>query len=232
MSRTKLLILIAALLISSGYRFRCYFLCTDQTAVQHDYVEERDRCRDYAEAKVDMTMNNLKKNPNDEKARKGQLVALFSECMANHGWSVPDGRDKSIAAGATGGSSTGKDNTISSAAANATARDAATAGIITSNNAGAAGAGDAALAGGAVAGGGMSAGEAATAAGLERAYLARKAECDFARHSASSSSIANARAQACDIECAQRLKNAPDAPRPAACPAEFNPNLSKGVERE
>lgn len=227
MSRTKLLILIAALLVSSGYRFRCYWLCTDQTSIQHDYIEERDRCREYAEAKVDMTMNNLKKNPNDEKARKGQLVSLFSECMANHGWTVPDGRDKNIA-GATGGSSTGKDTTLSSAAAAATAQDAAAAGIIT----GEAARNSAAATDASTAVRGLSAGEAATAAGLEKAFLARKAECDFARHSANSSSIANARAQACDIECAQRVKNAPDAPRPAACPAEFNPSLSKGVERE
>ena len=181
----RLTFLVTVLLVSSGYRFRCYWMCTDQTAIQNDYIEERDRCRDYAETKVDLTMHTLGKT--DDKTRKSQLVALFSECMSNHGWTVPDGKDKAaapaVAAAATSGATSG-------------------APVPT------------------------------PAPGPDKAFISRSAECDFARYSSTSSSIAAARAKACDLECEQRVKAAPDAPRPAACPSEFKPGLSKGVERE
>jgi hypothetical protein len=61
--------------------------------------------------------------------------------------------------------------------------------------------------------------------------LSRAAECMFARHAAANSSIAASRAMACDLECAQALRAAPDAPRPAACPADSDPALATGVER-
>lgn len=46
---------------------------------------------------------------------------------------------------------------------------------------------------------------------------ARAADCAFARQAADSSTIARKRAAACDLECRDMLKLAPDAPRPAAC---------------
>jgi hypothetical protein len=63
--------------------------------------------------------------------------------------------------------------------------------------------------------------------------ISRSAECMFARHAAAHSSISATRAKACDLECAQRLKAAPDAPRPAACPTDVTPNteLERGVYR-
>lgn len=64
-----------------------------------------------------------------------------------------------------------------------------------------------------------------------RAYITRSSECAFARENASVSSNAAARAKACDLECEHRLAAAPDAPRPAACPAEARPGLSSGNER-
>jgi|GEM_PF-3212740 len=180
----KTAFLIAVLLISSGYRFRCYWMCTDQTAIQHDYIELRDTCRDYAEAKVDMTLRNMNKY-DDTDERRAQLVALFSQCMAEHGWTVPDGKDPS--------------------AAPVIAKDKDKENLTPA--------------------------EIAQREQQKKLFLARKAECDFARQSAKGSSVAAARAQACDIECSQRIKTAPDAPRPAACPSEFNPNLTKGVDK-
>lgn len=62
----------------------------------------------------------------------------------------------------------------------------------------------------------------------EKSALQRSSECAFARQSASVSSIAAARAQACDLECAQALKMAPSAPRPSSCPPDLPPKYSKG----
>jgi hypothetical protein len=62
----------------------------------------------------------------------------------------------------------------------------------------------------------------------EKAALQRSSECAFARQSASVSSIAAARAHACDLQCAQALKMAPSAPRPASCPPDLPPKYSKG----
>ena len=190
----KLAFLVFVMVASSGYRFRCYWLCTDQTAIQNDYVEERDRCRGYAEAKVDLSLKEIGKT-GDEKARNGQLVALFSQCMANHGWTVPDGKDgKGLSGGAT-----------------AAVDPKAAAGI--------------------AAGAGPIAASATDARQQDKAFLMRQAECDFARADAPYNKISAARAEACDMECNQRLKNAPDAPRPGACPSSFKPTLGKGVYR-
>ena len=183
--------LVFVMVVSSGYRFRCYWLCTDQTAIQNDYVEERDRCRGYADAKVDLTLKEMAKT-GDQKSRNAQLVALFSQCMADHGWTVPDGAKEgapkaAVAAGAAAAGTTAAGAPASPAAATATA-----------------------------------------AAAQDKAFLMRTAECDFARANAPYSAISASRAQACDMECAQRLKNAPEAPRPGACPTEFKPSLSKG----
>ena len=73
--------------ISSGYRFRCYAFCVDQTGIQHDYIEQRDRCRGYAELKIDMSLRSVR-GPVDGKTNKSQLVNLFNECMANNGWNI------------------------------------------------------------------------------------------------------------------------------------------------
>src|SRR6476619_5636952 len=86
----RIAFLVTALAVTSGYRFRCYWFCIDQTGIQNDYVEQRDRCREYAELKLDMAMRG---GPQDEKTRKSKLVSLFSECMGNNGWTVPDGKD-------------------------------------------------------------------------------------------------------------------------------------------
>jgi hypothetical protein len=102
MPRFRLLFLLLLLTSCEGYRFRCYSLCTDQTAIQNDYIEQRDRCHKYAELKVDMALKNSPApvdEENDEKNRKSLLVSLFSECMGSNGWVVPDG--KSTAANAT-----------------------------------------------------------------------------------------------------------------------------------
>ncbi len=66
-------------------------MCTDQTAVQNDYIEERDRCREYSQLKLDMALKESG-GPNDDKTKKALLINLFSECMASHGWTVPDSK--------------------------------------------------------------------------------------------------------------------------------------------
>lgn len=86
----RILFLLTALTVTSGYRFRCYLACTDQTSTQADYVEQRDKCREYAQLKIDMAMRE--NGGFDDRARKSNLVSLFSQCMGNNGWIVPDGK--------------------------------------------------------------------------------------------------------------------------------------------
>jgi hypothetical protein len=175
------------LMATSGYVFRCNWMCTDQTSVQEDYVEQRDRCRKDAQLQVDTSSAAL-----DENTKKAQLVSAFSRCMAENGWAVPD----------SGKAATGA---APAAAATAVAVPAAAA---------------------------PAAATTAAKAAEEKATLSRASECAFARQSADVSSIAAARAKACDLECEQYLKAAPEAPRPAACPANFKESLAKGVEKE
>lgn len=49
-------------------------------------------------------------------------------------------------------------------------------------------------------------------------YSKRAAECAFARQAADSSVVSRKRAEACEIECREARKAAPEAPKPAACP--------------
>jgi hypothetical protein len=94
MLRLKILFLVTTLVFVSGYRWRCYIACTDQTSTQNDYTEQRDKCREYAQLKVDMSMRET--GNHDEKSRKSNLVSLFSQCMGNNGWIVPDGRGEGV----------------------------------------------------------------------------------------------------------------------------------------
>ncbi|MFO0389488.1 MAG: hypothetical protein ACK502_07205 [Alphaproteobacteria bacterium] len=186
-TRLRLIFLAFVLIVTPGYRFRCWWACTDQTAIQHDYIEQRDHCRAYAQLKLDMVMrnNNIEGTPLN---RQTQLVNLFSDCMATKGWDIPKG---STDAGApTADSISEKKAPLSK--------------------------------------------EEAIAIQQQRKWaLTRSSECAFARNAAAYSSISAARAKACDLECEQRLKEAPDAPRPAACPSiGLSPSYSKGVERE
>lgn len=95
----RIAFMITVLATTSGYRFRCYFACVDQTGIQNDYVEQRDRCREYAQLKVNMAMRESGGYP-DEKSRKTHLVTLFSQCMSTNGWIVPDGRGEGPKGGA------------------------------------------------------------------------------------------------------------------------------------
>ncbi len=203
-----ILLLVAAMQTVSAYKVRCWILCTDQTAIQNDYVTDRDYCRGYSQLRIDTDTSSPELL--EAKERKSKLVALFSACMAEKGWTVPDGKYNQQASSAIpSGSST-------NAKANSTA-------AIASANPGAApvsttvGAAAPAAAAGALVGGKNAATLAAEQ--REKAFLSRSTECAFARHAADSSTLAATRAKACDIECRERLKAAPDAPRPAACPA-------------
>lgn len=188
MQGLRFLFLLSIIFLATGYRFRCWWMCQDQTAIQNGYVEERDRCRQYAQVKLDMAMRNSGEE-DTATARKAKLVSLFSECMAENGWNTTDIKPPGATPGGGGGPPPPKNPT----------QGATT--------------------------------EAAIDAAEERAALSRASECAFARQSASASSIAAARAKACDLECDQRLKAAPDAPRPAACPAVATPGMETGVER-
>ncbi len=184
--RFILLLMVLTTTSCTGYKFRCWWGCTDQTAIQNDYIAERNRCRDYAQLKLDLSARNTG-DPDNDQSRKARLVNLFNECMANNGWGIVEGKqDKPAAA---------KPAAAGAAAATPPATNAA------------------------------------TAAADDKSALSRSAECAFARQSTSVSSLAAARAKACDLECAQRLRLAPEAPRPAACPAEMAPNLATGVDR-
>jgi len=89
----RLILLLTAALSCSGYRWRCYIACDDQTAIQNDYVENRDSCREESQANLDEAM--IKSGATDTpKARKLKLITLFSDCMGKYGWEVPVPGDK------------------------------------------------------------------------------------------------------------------------------------------
>lgn len=182
---TQIILLIAAMQAVSAYKTRCWFFCTEQTAIQNDYTDDRDRCREYSQLRIDTDTSNPELL--EASARKAKLVSLFSSCMGDKGWTVPDGKGS---AGAAVPVTTKPPAPPAPAPAPAPAPKPAP---------------DAA---------------ALAAAQRNKAFLSRATECAFARHSAGLSTVATARARACDIECEERMKAAPDAPRPAACPAD------------
>jgi hypothetical protein len=93
MRTLNIILLLSVAIFCSGYRFRCYAFCNDQTAIQNDYVEQRDECRDYAQNNLNAEMAKSK-TPDSGKARKEKLVTIFSECMSKYGWDVPSGNEK------------------------------------------------------------------------------------------------------------------------------------------
>ncbi len=89
----RLILLLSVAISASGYRWRCYVACDDQTAIQNDYVENRDACREESQANLDEAM--IKSGVTDTpKARKLKLITLFSDCMGKFGWEVPVPGDK------------------------------------------------------------------------------------------------------------------------------------------
>jgi hypothetical protein len=93
MRQVTLVFLLCVSLFSSGYRFRCFLFCHEQTGVQNNYVENQADCQDYAQAKLDDAMSS-EVNPDSEKGQQAKLVSLFSDCMAKKGWDVPSGNKK------------------------------------------------------------------------------------------------------------------------------------------
>ncbi|MFW0776434.1 MAG: hypothetical protein ACN2B6_01775 [Rickettsiales bacterium] len=181
--------LLLVLAGTSGYRFRCYIFCKDQTAIQNDYIEQRDRCREYAELKLDMALRDTR-GPVDGKKQKTKLVSLFNSCMADNGWNIAPELPPYDSAAPVEKPPTAEAKPLAPPPEVVEAHES-------------------------------------------KAALSRSADCMFARHAANHSSIAAARAQACDLECSQRLRAAPDAPRPAACPTDVTPdvNLITGGEK-
>lgn len=184
MMRYRYLFLAFVFLSTSGYKFRCWWGCKNQTAIQHDYVEHRDHCRTYSQLKLDMVMRNRGLTENVD--RKTQLINIFSECMEKKGWDIPSGRQEEAE----------KEAELRKAEESQYTK------------------------------------EELVAKKQNKSWaLSRRSECAFARHAAANSSISAARARACDLECAKRLQESPDSPRPAACPASGNPAFAEGVER-
>jgi hypothetical protein len=200
---TQILLLIVAMQAVSGFKFRCWVFCTDQTSVQTDYVDARDSCRHYAQLRIETDTSNPELI--DEKNRTAKLISLFSSCMADRGWTVPDGKSGQQAAAPipvpTPGASTGNAPppivTAAPAASPAPQTVVANPAIVTAEEA-----------------------RMLNDQRRQKNYLARQSECAFARHGAAYSSVAATRAKACDIECAQHLKADPEGMRPAACLAD------------
>lgn len=175
-------------LLACGFRWPCYIFCSDQTSIQEDYVEKRDRCRELAELKADMASQAA---PGDDKTRKTRLVSLFSECMHGNGWAVPNPADTAAKTAQT---------SPPPAAAQQPRADVFPSPMPLYTPAGP----------------GSEPGDAAKAP--DQRYATRAAECAFARQGRYRSRVAASRAEACDLECAQQRRMAPDTPTPAACP--------------
>jgi len=190
--------LLASMQMVSAFKMRCWMFCSEQTGIQTDYVADRDSCRDYAQLRV--ATDTATPELMEEKSRKAKLIAIFSACMADKNWTVPDGKASQQPSPPVPIPTPGQPVTPATAAPMPVANSAAPAPAIATAQ-------DAA---------------AMAQQRREKTFLARTSECAFARHGAPYSSVSATRAKACDIECAQRLKAAPDAPRPAACPADPN----------
>lgn len=150
-------------------------------------------------AQLKVEMAMKEANQNGEDAsRKNTLVSLFSECMAANGWTVPDGKDPNRPNIAASNLNGG---TITQPINAVSAATLAKPGTIA---------------------------ERKSFSQQEQAYLTRNAECAFARSNANVSSIQASRAKACDHQCAEGLRVAPSAPRPAACPPETNSKYRTG----
>lgn len=93
MRQLTLVFLLCVSLFSSGYRFRCFLFCHEQTGVQNDYLENSNDCNDYADTKLSDAIEN-EPNPDSEKAQNVKFRELFRDCMAKKGWDVPSGNRK------------------------------------------------------------------------------------------------------------------------------------------
>lgn len=202
-SIAHIIMLIAAMQMLSGFKWRCYWFCTDQTGIQTDYVESRDTCRKYAQLRIDTDTSSP--DLSDERERKSKLIALFSSCMGEKGWTVPDGKSGQQPAAAipvpTPGASaaaaagqTAQPAPQTAPAVVAAPMPAANSSVMTPEQS-----------------------QAVQQQQRERSYIARQSECAFARHGAAYSSTSATRAKACDMECEQKKTDDPTGRAPAAC---------------
>ena len=60
--------------------------CANHAGIQRDYTSNRDECQSVAENNVSQYLE--RSGAEDEKSVNAKLVALFSECMFEQGWSV------------------------------------------------------------------------------------------------------------------------------------------------
>lgn len=205
---SQILLLIIALNATAAFKFRCWLFCTDQTGIQTDYIDARDSCRKYAQLRIDTDTANPELM--DDKNRRNKLVSLFSSCMADRGWTVPDGKSGQQPAAPipvpTPGANTAQSSQAGAPPVAAPVQTEAPAAIATpiANPSPAIITADQA--------------RVMNDQRREKNYLARQSECAFARHGAPYSSVSATRAKACDIECEQSRKANEGGKLPAACP--------------
>lgn len=234
----RLIGLVAIVLLSSG--FRCWILCADQTGIQNDYVSQRDECGDEAQDKID-DAEKAGGAPLDEKTRKNKLATLFSDCMAENGWTVLDnksgGKTPTPAAPIIGPAMANPAPNLDGLSGSHPAPAELTrpaphvptpapvvvapvpiviAPALPAPPAPAAPPPAAAPVAPAPAPAPAPADSAATTQ-QDKAYE-HATECAYARQYAATSNAAAERMKACDAECAQFLKTAPPGFHPAACP--------------
>jgi len=196
---SRIFFLVGIWIMTSGFHLPCFIICSEETDIQNQYTEQRDKCREYAQLKVDTNLHSDVEG--SDQSRKAQLISLFSECMGKNGWVVPSGHDDKEGAPVNTAAPVSPTTPMGQAAAPTAFGQTPTPLPPPPTP--------------------------AEVSAETQAFLKRSSECAFARQNASTSANAEARAHACDIECAERLRSAPETPRPAAClPA----NKSSGSE--
>lgn len=92
MKRPKMhiLLLILCMQLVSAYKFRCWWFCSEQTGIQTDYLNDREACRNYAQLRVETDTANT--DVATDKGRSSKLLAVFADCMADKGWTMPEGK--------------------------------------------------------------------------------------------------------------------------------------------
>lgn len=191
----------------------CFF-CSDNTSIQMKYNDARDECTTLAEMKAGAPASQATQAGRNTKTR---LVTLFSECMQGKGWDVPgpstqsatdvDGNRIAVS-GPMGTFGAGLGGAISPTYSSPQPgfapppSFAASANVppptpITTQS--------------------VNTPRTYVPQPIDESHKRRSAECAFARANRDVSVVSKKRAKACDLECSEMLRSAPEAPRPAAC---------------
>lgn len=85
----QILCLIASMQMLSGFTFRCWWFCTDQTAIQNDFLDDRAECQGVADEKLGPEIAPSPNEAPNKAARTQKLISIFSDCMKTKGWTIP-----------------------------------------------------------------------------------------------------------------------------------------------